>query len=121
MKFNNNNACILYRPFFVTLVTGFVMVMLFAIFGLVLFALFFDSPNKVCYSECLSSNNSSTDGNLKLFGGEVPDLVFIVITGIATLLSWIACLLLGHLLAFHIYFSELFVCMYTLNYCKVTP
>ena len=85
------------------------MVMVFAVFGLVLFVLFFDSPNKLCYSECLSSTNTSnsSDGNLKLFGGEVPDIVFIVITGIVTFLSWLVCLLLGHLLAFHIYFSEL--------------
>ena len=99
------------RPFFVTLVTGFVMVMLFAVFGLVLCVLFFATPNKLCYSDCVSSTNSSSD-NLELFGTEVSDPVFIVITGIATLPSWIVGLLLGHLLAFHVYFSK-----YAYGYC----
>ena len=97
----------------VTLVTGFLMVILFAVFGFVLFVLFYDSPNKLCYSKC---SNSSSDGNLKLFGGDVPDEVFITITGIVTLISWIIAILLCHLLAFHIYFSEFIMyCLYSLN------
>lgn len=103
-----------YRPFFVTLVTGFVMVILFAVFGLVLFTLFFASPNKLCYTECSLSTNSSSEPNLKLFGAEVSGPVFVVITGIVTLPSWITGLLLGHLLAFHVYFSK---CYY---YCFST-
>jgi len=99
------------RSFLATLVTGFVMMALFAVFSLVLFVVYFTSPNELCYSECVSSSNSS-DNNLKLFGAEVPDQVFPVLTGVVTLPSWIACLLLGHLLAFHIYFSESGHCLY---------
>ena len=94
-----------FRPFLVTLSTGFIIVTLFTIFMFVLFVMFFAARDQLCYLGCSSSSNSTE--RLRLFGARVADPVFPVVTSIIILPSVIVDALLGHLLGFHIYFSKL--------------
>ncbi|XP_065914325.1 palmitoyltransferase ZDHHC11-like [Dysidea avara] len=98
---NNCIAARNYRPFLVTLSTGFIIVTLFTIFMFVLFVMFFAARDQLCYLDCSSSNSTE---HLRLFGARVSDPVFPIITGIIILPSVIVDALLGHLLGFHIYF-----------------
>ena len=94
------------RPFLETLSTTFVIVTLFPVLMFVMFAMSLAARDQLCYLDCTSSSNC-TECPLRLFGAKVPDIVFPVVAGIIIVPSVIVDALLGHLLGFHIYFSEL--------------
>ena len=81
---------------------------LLLIFTLSLFVTFFASRGSIVYacSESLLSTNSTCDMSIRLFGAEVPDPVFPVLTGAIGTLAFVGVLLIGYLVLFHLYLCE---------------